>query len=85
MNYSAIFKYYTKIALIVLPENLLTGAYTHLNYAFAFIDPSSFAVAPMSDLDKDLYSRFTGLKQVSPGLETWVSNHVEFHFSKVLT
>lgn len=55
------------------PESLLIGAYTHLFFAFAFIDPVSFAVAPMSDGDKDLYPRFTGLKTYNPGLETWVS------------
>lgn len=57
----------------VFPENIPFSAYTHLNYAFAFVDPNSFAVAPMSDTDKDLYSRFTGLKEVNPGLQTWIS------------
>lgn len=55
------------------PEDLLVGAYTHLYYSFAFIDPNSYAVAPMADNDKDLYPRFTGLKQYNPGLETWIS------------
>jgi chitinase len=27
----------------------------------------------MSDLDVQLYSRFTGLKTANPGLETWIS------------
>lgn len=57
----------------MFPENIPFSAYTHLNYAFAFVDPNSFAVAPMSDTDKDLYSRFTGLKEVNPGLQTWIS------------
>jgi hypothetical protein len=48
------------------------GAYTHLFFAFAFIDPNTFVVAPMSDEDKELYPRFTGLKTYNPGLETWV-------------
>ncbi|KAF2154797.1 glycoside hydrolase family 18 protein [Myriangium duriaei CBS 260.36] len=55
------------------PEEVPAGGYTHLNYAFAFIDPSSYKVAPMSDLDTDLYPRFTNLKQNNPGLETWIS------------
>lgn len=59
----------------MFPENLLSAAYTHLNYAFAFIDPGTFAVAPMAELDKELYPRFTGLKQVNPGLQTWVCAH----------
>ena len=55
------------------PESIPVGAYTHLNYAFAFVDPTSFAVAPMSDEDLGLYSRFTGLKDSNPGLKTWIS------------
>ncbi|KAG8162769.1 hypothetical protein KVR01_007247 [Diaporthe batatas] len=55
------------------PENIPAGAYTHLNYAFAFIDPVSFAVAPMSDTDKDLWPRFTALKELNPGLKTFIS------------
>ncbi|KAJ5608926.1 glycoside hydrolase family 18 protein [Penicillium herquei] len=55
------------------PEDLLTTAYTHLNYAFAFVDPTSFEVAPMSSGDEALYSRFTALKTYNPGLETWIS------------
>ena len=58
---------------VVLPENIPAGAYTHLNYAFAFVDPSSYAVAPMSELDTTLYSRFTGLKESNPDLQTWIS------------
>ncbi|RDB24966.1 Chitotriosidase-1 [Hypsizygus marmoreus] len=55
------------------PEGIPIGAYTHLNFAFAFIDPSSFKVAPMSSDDPALYSRFTALKNTNPGLETWIS------------
>lgn len=55
------------------PENIPVGAYTHLNYAFAFIDPISFAVAPMSETDKDLWPRFTALKEDNPGLKTFIS------------
>ncbi|KAK0630488.1 hypothetical protein B0T17DRAFT_222151 [Bombardia bombarda] len=55
------------------PENIPAGAYTHLNYAFAFVDPVSFAIAPMSDLDKELWPRFTALKETNPGLQTWIS------------
>ncbi|KAL8694817.1 MAG: hypothetical protein Q9218_000576 [Villophora microphyllina] len=55
------------------PEAIPVGAYSHLNFAFAFVDPTSFQVAPMSDSDKALYPRFTGLKNLSPGLQTWIS------------
>lgn len=57
----------------LFPEDISAGQYTHLNYAFAFIDPSSYAVAPMSSGDVALYPRFTGLKDSYPGLETWIS------------
>ncbi|QIW94573.1 hypothetical protein AMS68_000091 [Peltaster fructicola] len=55
------------------PEDILSSLYTHLNFAFAFVDPQSFAVAPMQQSDVGLYQRFTNLKQVSPGLQTWIS------------
>ncbi|KZF20249.1 glycoside hydrolase family 18 protein [Xylona heveae TC161] len=55
------------------PEDLLLTAYTHMNYAFAFVDPNSFAVAPMSAGDTELYPRFTALKKYNPGLQTWIS------------
>ena len=57
----------------VFPEGIPSGAYTHLNFAFAFIDPESFSVAPMSDSDIQLYTRFTGLKANDAGLQTWIS------------
>lgn len=57
----------------MIPEAIPASAYTHLNYAFAFVDPNSFAVAPMSDLDTELFPRFTGLKTTNPGLQTWIS------------
>jgi GH18 family chitinase len=56
----------------VLPEDLFVNQYSHLNYAFAFIDPNTFAIAPMAEMDKELYARFTALKQQNQGLETWV-------------
>ncbi|KAF2730320.1 glycoside hydrolase [Polyplosphaeria fusca] len=57
----------------LFPESLLYNAYTHLNFAFAFINPSTFEVAPMAEDDKTLYSRLTGLKEANPGLKVWIS------------
>lgn len=57
----------------VSPQSIPVGAYTHLNYAFAYIDPSSFAVAPMSESDLGLYSQVTNLKESNPGLQVWIS------------
>lgn len=53
----------------MLPEQIPVPAYTHINFAFAMIDPVSFAVAPMSDGDVELYSRVTALKAIYPDLE----------------
>lgn len=55
----------------VAPEDLNLNGFTHINFAFAFFDPSSFAIAPMDGKTGALYSRFTALK--SKGLETWIS------------
>lgn len=57
----------------VTPEQIPVGAYTHMNFAFAFVDPQSYRVAPMSEADTELYPRFTGLKDYNPGLKTWIS------------
>lgn len=59
--------------MVVYPEDLLVTEYTHLNFAFAFVDPNTFEVAPMSEGDTDMYPRLTALKTYNPGLETWVS------------
>jgi chitinase len=56
-----------------MPEDLPFHQYTHLNFAFAFINPKTFEVAPMSEADEALYPRFTALKQLNPGMETWIS------------
>ncbi|KDR82337.1 hypothetical protein GALMADRAFT_237588 [Galerina marginata CBS 339.88] len=55
------------------PEGIPIGSYTHLNFAFAFVNPSTFAISPMSDGDPALYTRFTALKNTNPGLQTWIS------------
>lgn len=55
------------------PEEIPASAYTHLNFAFAFINPQTFELAPMNAGDVDLYKRFTGLKDSNPGLQTWIS------------
>lgn len=57
----------------IFPEDLVSGAYTHLNFAFALIDPNTFQVAPMIDTDRELYSRLTNLKVMNPGLQVWIS------------
>lgn len=53
----------------MLPEQIPVVAYTHINFAFAMIDPVRFAIAPMSEGDADLYARLTALKASYPGLQ----------------
>ncbi|CAD0088215.1 unnamed protein product, partial [Aureobasidium mustum] len=55
------------------PEDIPAGAYTHINFAFAFVDPSSYKIAPMAADQVPLYKRVTGLKDFQPGLEVWIS------------
>lgn len=59
------------------PESIHWGAYTHVNFAFASIDPNSFVVVPADPGDLALYSRLTSLKSLVPGLQ--VSNPPKRH------
>jgi chitinase len=49
-----------------------TDGLTHLYWAFAEIDPNSFAVVPSDSRDLDLYADFTGLAKTK-NLQTWIS------------
>ncbi|KAI0350483.1 hypothetical protein OH77DRAFT_1430947 [Trametes cingulata] len=55
------------------PDNIPSAGYTHLNYAFASIDPNTFAVVPASSSDVPQYTAFTNLKQSNPTLKTFIS------------
>ncbi|KAJ3559300.1 hypothetical protein NM688_g427 [Phlebia brevispora] len=55
------------------PENILAAGYTHLNYAFASVDPVSYQIVPASAEDVAQYSNFTNLKQINPNLKTYIS------------
>lgn len=55
------------------PSQIPLGYYTHLNFAFASIDPDSFQMAPMSSDVADLYQDVTFLKQSQPDLKVWIS------------
>lgn len=57
----------------MFPRQIPQGAWTHLNFAFVYIDPNDFTIVPMDARDTSLYSDFTGLKKPNPGLETWIS------------
>ncbi|RLL97667.1 hypothetical protein CFD26_105658 [Aspergillus turcosus] len=55
------------------PEQIPVGVYTHLNYAFASIDPETFEVLPPSSQEKDLMKRLTALKRSDPDLKVYIA------------
>lgn len=55
----------------ITPQEIDSTGYTHLYYAFASIDPSSYAIIPGNAADPALYKDFTALK--SRGLQTWIA------------
>ena len=55
----------------IQPSQIDSKGYTHLYYAFASIDPNSYAVVPGNAADVALYTEFTALK--SRGLQTWIA------------
>ncbi|ERT00776.1 hypothetical protein HMPREF1624_02009 [Sporothrix schenckii ATCC 58251] len=55
------------------PEQIPQGIYTHVNFAFASIDPATFTVVPAANTDSDLYQRLQAIKTRDLGLQTWIS------------
>lgn len=55
----------------VSPSQINSTGLTHLYFAFANIDPTSFTVVPASEEDTKLYTEFTRLK--SSSLQTWIA------------
>ena len=51
------------------PEQIPAASYTHFNFAFALINPVTYAVAPLEEGDIALYSRLTALKTLNPSLQ----------------
>ncbi|KAH8423010.1 glycoside hydrolase family 18 protein [Aspergillus melleus] len=54
-------------------KDIPLGYYTHINFAFAYIDPSTFRVAPMDTATASRYRQVTALKARQPGLEVWIA------------
>ncbi|KAF0324503.1 glycosyl hydrolase family 18 [Colletotrichum asianum] len=55
----------------IAPSQIKTAGYSHLYFAFASIDPASFAVIPAQAADEPLMREFTALKK--SGLQTWIA------------
>ncbi|KAH7309113.1 hypothetical protein B0I35DRAFT_359977 [Stachybotrys elegans] len=56
-----------------VPEQIPQGVYTHLNFAFATIDPVTFEIRPASPRDTALYRRLTSLKVLDPDLKVLIA------------
>lgn len=62
-----------RVCQAFVPENIPIGVYSHLNFAFASIDPNTFEVVPADDGDIDLYSRLTALKKLDSSLKVFIA------------
>ena len=55
------------------PEQIPAGVYTHINFAFATINPATFTVEPAANADINIYRRLMLLKNQDPGLKIWIA------------
>ncbi|KAI2678108.1 CAZyme family GH18 [Penicillium roqueforti] len=55
------------------PEQIPLGVYSHVNFAFATIDPDTYKVTPSDHRDVDLYSRLTSLKSYDKDLKVMIA------------
>lgn len=55
------------------PEDIPLGWYTHINFAFALVNPNTFGIDDMDSGTASMYRRVTALKQNQPGLEVWIA------------
>lgn len=55
----------------ISPRQIKTDGLTHLYFAFATINPRTFAVEPLNPADPDLYKEFTFLKTAE--MQTWIA------------
>ncbi|KAK2017123.1 family 18 glycosyl hydrolase [Colletotrichum eremochloae] len=62
------------------PEQIPAGVYSHINLAFASINPSTFELVPAEKSDVDLYQRVVNLKAADPHLKVLVAvGGTDFH------
>jgi chitinase len=52
---------------------LIAAGYTHINAAYAWVDPDNLTIAYMTNTDDDIWRRLVALKQTNPGLQVWLS------------
>jgi chitinase len=57
----------------IYPEQIPDGVYTHINFAFATINPRTFEIQPADRRDISLYKRLTAMKRVDPFLKVYIA------------
>lgn len=55
------------------PESLTVAGYTHINAAYAWIDPDNYTVTTASAQNPEIWTRLVSLKETNPGLQVWIS------------
>ncbi|OAK93414.1 hypothetical protein IQ06DRAFT_236443, partial [Phaeosphaeriaceae sp. SRC1lsM3a] len=54
-------------------DDIPVDSLTHLNLAFAYIQPKTFEIVPMEKMSEKTFSQIANLKQKAPGLKIWIS------------
>ncbi|RKK91707.1 hypothetical protein BFJ68_g16130 [Fusarium oxysporum] len=55
------------------PSDIPDGVYTHINFAFASIDPKTFQIIPASSKDPQLYRELARKKKIDPNLKIFIA------------
>jgi chitinase len=58
---------------VMTPLQVPLGFYTHINVAFAFINPTTFRVEAMDGVPNDITRQIASLKGADPGLRVFIS------------
>jgi len=57
------------------PEDIPLGYYTHINFAFALVNPTTFHIEDMGPDTAALYDRVSALKGRDPDLKVWIGRY----------
>jgi chitinase len=57
------------------PEDIPLGYYTHINFAFALVNPTTFHIEDMGPDTAALYDRVSALKSKDPDLKVWIGKY----------
>lgn len=55
------------------PDQIPLGYYTHINFAFSLLDPSTFNLVAMATYMQSLYDQVANLKLRQSNLQVWIS------------